>query len=153
VYFGLIQIILNPTSNGIFFPLFILSPPTLFFFFPNGGCVHNWWSCLCMLTSNRNTNRKWVPQGATIWKTNHCWKHQIPWTPNQAPQNAYSSWVHYYKLKMNPTSMQKSNMGAKCVWASSIVFEEKMGQASATNKGKKKQLVLLYCLSSIYVHI
>jgi hypothetical protein len=25
--------------------------------------------------------------------------------PNQAPQNAYSAWVHY-KLKMNLTSMQ-----------------------------------------------
>jgi len=41
---------------------------------------------------------------------------------------------------MNPTSMQKSNMGAKCFWASSIVFEEKMGRASATNKEKKEAI-------------
>jgi hypothetical protein len=32
----------------------------------------------------------------------------------------------------------KSNMGAKCVWASSMVFEEKMGQAKSKQGGKKK---------------
>lgn len=36
----------------------------------------------------------------------------------------------------------KSNMGAKCVWASSMVFEEKMGQAKSKEGKKKKQLVL-----------
>jgi hypothetical protein len=72
--------------------------------------------------------------------------------PNQAPQNAYSPWVQ--KQAQNESNIRaKSNIGAKCVWASSIVFEEKMGQAKSKYKGKKKQLVILYCLSNTYVHI
>jgi len=47
----------------------------------------------------------------------------------------------------------KSNMGAKCVWTSPMVFEEKMGQAKSKQGGKKKAISTSYCLSNIYVHI
>ncbi len=148
MYFGLIQIILNPTSNGIFSHCSFYCQ----IFFLSGDCVHHWWSCLCMLTSNPNINRKWVPQGATSLKNQPLLETPNSPNPNQAPQNAYSPWVQ--KQAQNESNIRaKSNIGAKCVWASSIVFEEKMGQAKSKYKGKKKQLVILYCLSNTYVHI
>lgn len=43
--------------------------------------------------------------------------------------------IPYFRVESNIHA--KSNMGAKCVWASFMVFEEKMGQAKS-KQGKKK---------------